>query len=71
MNRAPGVPEGWDALAFGLIRLGQHEDAEQVARKAIEIFPDGRFVHHNLGPQWGIPMLGGVGLGFWLSRFIE
>ena len=31
----------------------------------------GGFVHHNLGPQWGIPMLAGVGLGFWLSGFLE
>jgi hypothetical protein len=31
----------------------------------------GGFVHHNLGPQWGIPMLAGVGLGFWVSRFLE
>ena len=31
----------------------------------------GGFVHHNLGPQWGIPMLAGVGLGFWLGGFLE
>jgi hypothetical protein len=31
----------------------------------------GGFVHHNLGTQWGIPMLAGLGLGFWLSRFLD
>jgi len=31
----------------------------------------GGIVHHNLGPQWGIPMMAGVGLGYWLSRFLE
>ncbi len=31
----------------------------------------GGYVHHTLGPQWGIPMIAGVGLGFWLARFVE
>ena len=31
----------------------------------------GGFVHHNLGPQWGIPMLAGVGLGFSLSGLLH
>lgn len=31
----------------------------------------GGFVHHTLGPPWGIPMLLGVGLGFWLAGFLK
>ena len=31
----------------------------------------GGYVHHNLGAQWGIPMLAGVGLGFWLGGYFE
>ena len=31
----------------------------------------GGFVHHSLGPQWGLPMLAGLGLGFWLAGFLH
>lgn len=31
----------------------------------------GGFVHHKLGVQWGLPMLAGLGLGFWLSGLLD
>ena len=31
----------------------------------------GGFVHHSLGVQWGLPMLAGLGLGFWVSGLLD
>ena len=31
----------------------------------------GGFVHHKLGVQWGLPMLAGLGLGFWFAGYLK
>lgn len=31
----------------------------------------GGFVHHNLGASWGLPMLAGLALGFWVSGLLH
>jgi tetratricopeptide (TPR) repeat protein len=40
VTRAPGVPEGWDAFTMALVELAELEGAEDLARRAVLLFPD-------------------------------
>lgn len=40
VRHAPGLPEGWSALATALVNLGAGEEAEKVSRHFAELFPD-------------------------------
>ena len=31
----------------------------------------GGYVHHDLGIQWGFPLMAGYGLGFWLWGYVK
>jgi tetratricopeptide (TPR) repeat protein len=46
---APGLVDGWDALALALFYGGQTVEAEQAARRCLEISPGYRRAFHMLG----------------------
>jgi hypothetical protein len=31
----------------------------------------GGYVHHGLGTKWGLVLMAGYGLGFWLARYLK